>query len=104
MSNYRLYVKSPALAIIVGGAFYLTVADGKAQVDPTINRTSPLYDTSASTPPPKVSEGSDASDHPKFYTLTAALREEYDDNIYTSKNNAQSSFKTDFSPSILVDF
>jgi len=46
----------------------------------------------------------DASSSRKFYTLTASLREAYDDNVNTSHYNPQSSFETELSPSILVDF
>ncbi len=45
-----------------------------------------------------------SSDNHRPFTITATLREEYDDNIFTSKTNQVGSFKTDFSPSILVDF
>jgi hypothetical protein len=40
----------------------------------------------------------------KFYTLTASLREIYDDNVNTSNSNPQASFETVLSPSVLVDF
>ncbi len=46
----------------------------------------------------------DSSTHRKFYTLTASLREVYDDNADTSSFNPRTSLETDFSPSILVDF
>jgi hypothetical protein len=46
----------------------------------------------------------DRSSVPKFYTITASLREEYDDNIFTSKDNRVGSFVTEFSPSVLVNF
>jgi len=46
----------------------------------------------------------DASSTRKFYTITAALRETYDDNVNTANTNPQSSFETMLSPSILVDF
>jgi len=65
-------------------------------------------ETMMSAPAPVMeSQGSsmvDASEKPKFYTITASLREGYDDNIFTSKNNKVGSFTTDFSPSFLVDF
>jgi len=40
----------------------------------------------------------------KPYTVTASLREEYDDNIFTSNVNKKGSFKTDISPSILLNY
>jgi len=46
----------------------------------------------------------DASTHRKFYTLTASLREIYDDNINTTSGNKQSSLETQLTPSVLVDF
>ena len=46
----------------------------------------------------------DASANRKFYTLTASLREIYDDNVNTSDINKQSSLETQVSPSILVSF
>jgi hypothetical protein len=48
--------------------------------------------------------GIDASTTRKFYTLTASLREIYDDNVNTSNTNQKASFETDFTPSVLVDF
>ncbi len=48
---------------------------------------------------------SDASTTRKFYTLTASLRETYDDNVSTtSSGSKQASLETELSPSILVDF
>jgi hypothetical protein len=47
---------------------------------------------------------SDASANRKFYTITASLREIYDDNVNTSSTNPQASWETELSPSILVDF
>jgi hypothetical protein len=46
----------------------------------------------------------DAANGTKFYTLTASLREAYDDNIYTTKSNRVGSAVTEFSPSVLVNF
>jgi hypothetical protein len=47
---------------------------------------------------------SDASATRKFYTLTASLREIYDDNVNTTHTNPQTSLDTDLAPSVLVDF
>ena len=55
-------------------------------------------------PPMPATPGGDASENRKFYTITATLREQYDDNIYTAKTGKVSSFETDVSPSVLVDF
>jgi len=47
----------------------------------------------------------DASAHRKFYTISASLRETYDDNVNTSMNGSkQASLETELSPSILVNF
>jgi hypothetical protein len=46
----------------------------------------------------------DASSSRKWYTLSASLREIYDDNVNTSNTNPQASFETELAPSILVDF
>jgi hypothetical protein len=48
--------------------------------------------------------GIDTSEKPKFYTITASLREGYDDNIFTASSNKVGSFTTEFSPSFLLDF
>ena len=46
----------------------------------------------------------DTSNSTKFYTITATLREEYDDNIFTTRYNKVSSAVTEFSPSLLLSF
>jgi hypothetical protein len=46
----------------------------------------------------------DAGASPKFYTISVALREIYDNNIFTAKTGQISSFETQLSPSILFDF
>ena len=40
----------------------------------------------------------------RFYTLTASLREVYDDNVNTSENDPKTSLDSILTPSILVDF
>ncbi len=47
--------------------------------------------------------GLDGSTTRKFYTISASLRETYDDNVNTDSSR-QASEETSFSPSILVDF
>jgi len=54
--------------------------------------------------PANVGTAPDASTTRKFYTLTAELRETYDDNVGTTNTNPQSSLETEISPSVLVDF
>ena len=46
----------------------------------------------------------DASGQRKFYTITASLRETYDDNVYTTQTNKEASLETEISPSILCNF
>ena len=46
----------------------------------------------------------DASGQRKFYTITASLRETYDDNANTTQTNKEASLETDISPSILFNF
>lgn len=58
---------------------------------------------SSAPPPSSVPLAADTSESTKFFTITATLREEYDDNIFTAKTGKVSSLETDFSPSILFD-
>ncbi len=44
------------------------------------------------------------TDLKRFFTVTADVREEYDDNIYTSNTNKVSSLKEEISPSILFSY
>jgi hypothetical protein len=46
----------------------------------------------------------DSSNYRKFYTITAELRETYDDNVNTTNINKQTALETSISPSLLVDF
>jgi putative beta-barrel porin BBP2 len=64
----------------------------------------PITPSSGATPPTGGVSNMDTSTVPKFYTITASLREEYDDNIFTTKDNRVGSFVTEFSPSVLVNF
>jgi hypothetical protein len=47
---------------------------------------------------------SELSDMKRYFTITADLREQYDDNINTSKNNRVGSFEEIISPSILFSY
>ncbi len=47
---------------------------------------------------------SDVAESRKFYTISASLREEYDDNIFTAKTNKVASSKTTVSPTVIFDF
>ena len=46
--------------------------------------------------------GIDAGTNKRIYTLTASLRETYDDNVGTNNNDTQSSLETTLAPSILI--
>lgn len=90
------------------------MAIDSTDVQPTASTTStPSTSSAASSSSLSTSTGTasapagyspNASDNRRPFTITATLREEYDDNIFTAQSNKQGSFKTDFSPSILVDF
>ena len=70
--------------------------------DSSANDTTPAL---RALPVDATAGGPDASTFRKFYTLTAALRETYDDNSNTgTSGNKQASLETEISPSILVDF
>jgi hypothetical protein len=101
-------LKSSFYAILI--SFGAWASDQSAwAVDPTylpaasdnLTASAPAPETSGSsapsTPPP-------AAEEPKFYTITAELRETYDDNIYTSSTDKVSSFETAVLPSILFNF
>ena len=45
----------------------------------------------------------DTSTRPKFYTISASLREAYDDNVYTTRYDRISSPVTEISPSLLIN-
>jgi len=62
------------------------------------SQSAPVPDSSG----PTIS--GDTSEKPKFYTISASLREGYDDNIFTAKTNKVGSFTTEFTPTILLDF
>jgi hypothetical protein len=66
--------------------------------------TAPAAPAMMALPANTGSSVSDTSANRKFYTLTAELREVYDDNVGTSSTNAQASLETELSPSILVSF
>jgi hypothetical protein len=66
--------------------------------------SAPESPASGTSPAPGAISGMDRSSIPKFYTISASLREEYDDNIFTTKDHRVSSFVTEFSPSLLLNF
>jgi hypothetical protein len=74
-------------------------------IAPSPGVPSPVSPASALTPPvvPRATT-LDTANGTKFYTITASLREEYDDNIYTARHDKTGSFVTEFSPSILASF
>ena len=54
--------------------------------------------------PTTITQASDGSDNKRPFIITATLRQGYDDNIFTNKNNKVGSMTTDIAPSILFDF
>jgi hypothetical protein len=53
--------------------------------------------------PTNTSLAGDTSDNKKPFTISASLREIYDDNIFTTKTGRVASFNTEIEPSILFD-
>jgi hypothetical protein len=60
--------------------------------------------TSNAAPSGSGSLTDELTDLKRFFTITADVREEYDDNIYTSNNPKVSSFKEEITPSILFSY
>jgi len=84
---------------------YAGVATLGLLMSPPAARASGGYDQApagAVSASPVVLAG-DAGEHRKIFTVTATLREEYDDNIFTARTGRVSSWKTDVAPSVLVD-
>lgn len=52
----------------------------------------------------KAQQGAGSTSPLRPFTVSASLREEYDDNIYTTHTNKKSQFKTEVSPSILFNY
>jgi hypothetical protein len=69
---------------------------------PTPTEPAAIAPASPTVPPAAPGTIPDAANFSKFFTVTASLREEYDDNIYTTRDDKVSSFVTEFSPSILA--
>jgi hypothetical protein len=68
------------------------------------NGPSGSLNTPASSPLPLIGAmAGDTSDHKRPFSITADLREIYDDNIFTSKTNTVTSFNTEIDPSILFN-
>lgn len=88
------------LVLCAGGTPLLAGTDngGNLQAQ-TPSATSSTTSTSAQAP---TTVGNNSVTKLPF-TVTATLREEYDDNIFTAKTNTVASFKTVLSPSILFD-
>jgi hypothetical protein len=80
-----------------------------ANPSPNPITTAPAYTAEPDTPammalPVQPAVGNDGSTSRKFYTISASLRETYDDNVTTASNNKHTSLDTNISPSLLVDF
>ena len=87
MPRHSLFLGFVTLCLFIGNSISWAGSD-------VITTVTPSYATVAS----------DGSDNKKPFIITAALREEYDDNIFTSASHKVGSFKTDLLPSIIFDF
>ena len=83
------------------------VAEPTAGLSPTPTQPAgpiPAESNISTAPPAGPGLLPDTANTTKFYTITASLREAYDDNIYTTKDNPTASSVTSISPSFLVNF
>lgn len=90
MSKRHLFVSLVTLCLVLGNRLVIAGETMTTETAP------------ASAPAPAM--GTDTSENTKFYTISASLREGYDDNIFTARSNKVGSFTTDISPTFLVDF
>ncbi|MCE0499639.1 MAG: outer membrane beta-barrel protein [Methylacidiphilales bacterium] len=68
-----------------------------------LTASTPVQEPSASSTSSTQPATAEAGETPKFYTITAELRETYDDNPYTSTTDKTPTFETSITPSILFD-
>jgi len=115
MQRQCLYLGLMSLCLLTGNrlAPASTADTGTALV---ANAAAPAATVSSttSTPPASISDPKAVSSTPavvpessesrKFYTISVALRETYDNNIFTAQTGRVASFETSISPSILFDF
>jgi hypothetical protein len=121
MLRHGLYLGLASLGLALGsqGAFAETPGSDAASLassaitpGATVSSTTvqappaPASISAQATPLPTTSSVTDgsASQGPKFYTFSAALREIYDTNIFTANTGKIASWETQFSPSVLFDF
>ena len=110
MSCLRLQGVLVALCLLLGSRPGLAADTGtnSALANPAANDSTglggPATPSIMALPANTTPLAGDANSTRKFYTLTAELREIYDDNVTTASTNPKSSLETDLSPSILVDF
>jgi hypothetical protein len=116
----RSFVLSSTLALILGGSAYAldssqTQTGGPASgglVTPmdtgeaaSAAATATTTPATANTAPAGTGSISDTlTDLKRFFTVTCDVREEYDDNIYTSNTDKVASLKEEISPSILFSY
>jgi hypothetical protein len=74
------------------------------KVSPALTHLVPMLFIAALTLQAQENDTLTSAMQKKPYTITASLREEYDDNIFTSNTNKKGSFKTEFQPSILLNY
>jgi hypothetical protein len=122
MLKISFYATLISLGVWVGGQSALAQNYPPSLTDQEVEPSSPVPQapsqemTFPGTPPPGAPMGTPPTmtssnqsvpagpgETPKFYTITAELRETYDDNVYTSSNDKVSSFETDVTPSILFN-
>jgi len=77
---------------------YLTAATDN------LTASAPLQEPSSSSASSIQPATAEAGETPKFYTITAELRETYDDNVYTSSIDKVGGFETSITPSVLFSF
>src|SRR5271168_4300035 len=105
MSRHYLVAVFVTLCLLLGSRLSPAVEIQDVEGNPipesveSSTTSEPAPSSSSSITPP-----ADASETKKPFIITATLREGYDDNIFTSKDNKVSSLTTDVEPSILFDF
>ena len=106
MSQTRPYLLL-LLSLYLGCLSGMAAPSGGALPNPT---DAPVTDSTISTTtnpntavPTSVTLPGDSSETRKMFTITATLREGYDDNVFTANTGKQSSFTTDITPTVLFD-
>jgi hypothetical protein len=106
MSRSVVYAGLAAAALLVGSQkAYAQADDANSAQSSTATTSAPdVSVTSSTTSPVAFNPSADAANAKKPFTISAEIREEYDDNIYTAHNDKISSYNTIFTPSFLFDY